>query len=77
MTAPRSLARWFLAVIAPLVFLAAAVSAQTLSLGTIEGRVINTRAGEYLERARVTVEGTTLEAFSHFRPTTSAYIAMR
>ncbi len=32
--------------------------------GTIEGRVINTTGGEYLERARLIVEGTTLETFT-------------
>ncbi len=32
--------------------------------GTIEGRVLNTRNGEYLEKARVTVEGTRLETFT-------------
>ena len=31
---------------------------------TIEGRVSNARTGEYLENARITVEGTTLEAFT-------------
>ena len=39
--------------------------------GTIEGRVLNTRNGEYLERARVTVEGTQIETFTdssgHYR----------
>ncbi|MDP3068940.1 MAG: TonB-dependent receptor [Opitutaceae bacterium] len=32
--------------------------------GTVEGRVLNTRNGEYLEKARVTVEGTRLETFT-------------
>ena len=32
--------------------------------GTIEGRVLNARSGEYLESARLTVVGTSLEAFS-------------
>ena len=32
--------------------------------GTIEGRVLNTRNGEYLEKARVTVEGTRFETFT-------------
>ncbi len=32
--------------------------------GTIEGRVLNTRNGEYLEKARVTVEGTRIETFT-------------
>jgi len=41
--------------------------------GTIEGRVLNTRNGEYLERARVTVEDTQIETFTdgsgHYRLT--------
>ena len=32
--------------------------------GAIEGRVLNVTNGEYVEKARVTVEGTTLEAFT-------------
>lgn len=32
--------------------------------GTVEGRVFNTRNGEYLEKARVTVDGTPLETFT-------------
>ena len=49
-----------------LVFLSSALAlhAQSLPAGTIEGRVYNPRNGEYLEGARVTVEGTTLEAFT-------------
>src|SRR5215212_702415 len=39
------------------------VAAQS-SGGVIEGRVLNTRNGEYLEKARVTVEGTRLETFT-------------
>jgi iron complex outermembrane recepter protein len=38
--------------------------AQATSPGTIEGRVFNTRNGEFLERARVTVEAAGLETFS-------------
>src|SRR5262245_43705281 len=38
--------------------------AQSSSLGTIEGRVFNPGTGEYLENARITVEGTTLETFT-------------
>ena len=38
--------------------------AQSVATGTIEGRVLNTRNGEYLERARLTIEGTSLETFS-------------
>lgn len=32
--------------------------------GTIEGRVLNTRSGDFVERARITIEGTPLEAFT-------------
>jgi iron complex outermembrane receptor protein len=32
--------------------------------GTIEGRVLNFRSGEYVNRARVTVDGTTFEVFT-------------
>ncbi|MEO6245792.1 MAG: hypothetical protein ABIQ12_10175, partial [Opitutaceae bacterium] len=39
-------------------------SAQTAPAGTIEGRVFNPRNGEYIERARVTVDGTGLETFT-------------
>ncbi len=45
-------------------FAAAAASAQSVATGTVEGRVLNVRNGEYLERARVTVEGTGLETFT-------------
>ena len=38
--------------------------AQPRPTGTIEGRVINTRTGEYVERARITAEGAGLETFS-------------
>src|SRR5207248_3185214 len=49
---------------AALVSLIPIAFAQSLGTGTIEGRVANTRIGESLEHARVTVEGTTLEAFT-------------
>jgi iron complex outermembrane recepter protein len=32
--------------------------------GSIEGRVLNRRTGEFLERARITIEGTALETFT-------------
>jgi hypothetical protein len=41
----------------------AALRAQSVT-GSIEGRVSNPATGEYLERAQVTVEGTTLETFT-------------
>jgi len=47
-----------------LLLLAASVSAQGPSHGTIEGRVLNSTTGEYLEFARVTVDGTSLETFT-------------
>ncbi|MCX6941780.1 MAG: carboxypeptidase-like regulatory domain-containing protein [Verrucomicrobia bacterium] len=40
--------------------LPSAASAQTTANGTIEGRVLNTRNGEFLENARITIEGTAL-----------------
>ncbi len=40
--------------------------AQANSAGTIEGRILNPGNSEYLELARVTVEGTTLETFTDF-----------
>ena len=59
---PR-LACWFFA--AGLAALPFPVGAQTTATGTIEGRVINPRSGEYLENARVVVEGSpSLEAFT-------------
>ncbi len=45
-------------------FAAAVASAQSVATGTVEGRVLNVRNGEYVERARVTVEGTGLETFT-------------
>src|SRR5690349_20441305 len=41
----------------------AAAGAQSAT-GTIEGRVFNTTTGDYIEHARITVEGTTIEAFT-------------
>ena len=45
-------------------FFAVIAAAQTAGTGTIEGRVFNPANGEYLEKARLTVEGTGLEAFT-------------
>src|ERR1043166_4080340 len=42
----------------------AIIHAQSVGTGTIEGRVFNTLNGEYLEKARITIEGTDLEAFT-------------
>ncbi len=46
-----------------LILLPWSVSAQ-ISGGVIEGRVLNLRNGDYLEKARVTIEGTQLETFT-------------
>ncbi|MBI4623576.1 MAG: carboxypeptidase regulatory-like domain-containing protein [Verrucomicrobia bacterium] len=45
----------------------AAQAADGSAAGMIEGRAMNSRNGEYLENARVTVEGTALEAFTDSR----------
>ncbi|MBI5694101.1 MAG: TonB-dependent receptor [Verrucomicrobia bacterium] len=47
-----------------LIATAVVASAQAPVPATIEGRVLNVRSGEYVEGARLTVEGTTLEAFT-------------
>ncbi|MDP3073649.1 MAG: carboxypeptidase regulatory-like domain-containing protein [Opitutaceae bacterium] len=44
--------------------LAAVLGAQTPATGTIEGRVLDVRRGEYLEKARLTLDGSTQEAFT-------------
>ena len=38
--------------------------AQPNTAGTIEGRVLNTRNGDYVEKARVTIEGVAPEVFT-------------
>ena len=43
---------------------AAAFAADRAATGAVEGRVFDEGRGEYLERARLIVEGTRLEAFS-------------
>lgn len=43
---------------------AAETAGREAGVGSIRGRVFNTRSGEYVERARVTVEGTALETFT-------------
>ncbi len=50
--------------VALVAFAAVVTSAQSVGTGTVEGRVLNVRNGEYIERARVTVEGTGLETFT-------------
>jgi iron complex outermembrane receptor protein len=57
----------FLRAYLTLISLAAAITslrAQNVTVGTIEGRVFNPGTGEYLENARITIEGTTLETFT-------------
>ncbi len=50
--------------VALVAFTATVTSAQSVPTGIVEGRVLNVRNGEYVERARVTVEGTGLETFT-------------
>ncbi|HKB92000.1 MAG TPA: TonB-dependent receptor, partial [Opitutaceae bacterium] len=47
-----------------LCLLTSPASAQTSGTGVVEGRVLNTTNGNYLNNARVTVEGTQLETFT-------------
>ena len=56
-------ARLFFA-IAGIVGFATTLGAQSAATGTVEGRVFDAGRGEYLERARLTIEGTTQEAFT-------------
>ncbi len=44
---------------------ALAAPAQTAGTGTVEGRVLNVATGRYLSNARVTIEGTNLEAITN------------
>src|SRR5687767_6523985 len=41
-----------------------AAAADGAAAGTVEGRVFNTANGEYVEKARITIEGTSLESFT-------------
>lgn len=50
--------------LAACVFIFAAPAAAQTTGGNVEGRVFNTRNGEFLEKARVTIEGTQLETFT-------------
>jgi iron complex outermembrane recepter protein len=54
--------RWIFPVL--LAFAVARVGAQVTTHGMIEGRVLSGRSGEYLANARITIEGTGLEAFT-------------
>jgi TonB-dependent receptor len=57
-----AIAGWFALALAPVTATRAANS--TLPTGTVEGRVLNATSGAYLNNARLTVPGTTLEAFT-------------
>ena len=62
-SAPLRLLRSVASLLAFAFLLLTPAAAQGTS-GTVEGRVLNLRNGEYLERARVTVVGTQLETFT-------------
>lgn len=47
-----------------LLFAITSAQAQTIQVGTVEGRVLNIDNGRYLTNARVTVAGTQIEAFT-------------
>ena len=50
--------------LALLLLLIAPLTAADSTTGIVEGRVSNPATGEFFERARITVEGTSLEAFT-------------
>src|SRR3954469_19111509 len=54
----------FLAAVLLTVLLTGSLPAQTAGTGTIAGRVLNVGNGRYIANARVTVEGTKLEAIT-------------
>jgi len=47
-----------------LILLASSLAAQTVTTGTIEGRVFDSQRGQYLEKARIIVDGSKLETLS-------------
>ena len=53
-----------LRMLAVTLMLAEAMFAAAGGSGTVTGRVMNARSGEYLENARITVEGTDLQALT-------------
>jgi hypothetical protein len=57
------IARVYVALVLLLLFCGTS-TAQTPGAGSLEGRVFDAGRGEYLENARVTVEGTTLEVLT-------------
>ena len=61
---PMALIARALAALALSTLFTAIVVAQVANTGRVEGRVLDSVRGEYLENARVSVEGTALEAFT-------------
>ncbi len=59
---PRCLFAWLAAALC--LFVGTATRAADPGTGTLEGRVANPASGDYLERARITLEGTGREAFT-------------
>ena len=59
---PLRLARWIVAALTLVTTMR--VSAQTPATGSIEGRVFDPRRGEYVENARITLEGTERQVFT-------------
>ena len=57
-----ALALWLVAAV--ILSPAAGAAEASLATGTIEGRVLHARSGEYLENARVTIDGAAREAFT-------------
>lgn len=53
--------RWILV---GLLFFVGILHAEALTTGTIEGRVINSRTGDYIQRARITLDNGNLETFT-------------
>ena len=58
----RLLAGWLLS--AGLAALPCSTDAQVAATGGIDGRVFNSQTGQYLENARITIEGTQVETFT-------------
>ncbi len=58
------IATTLLTLVLPLLSAGATLAAESVGTGTIEGRVSSTRSGDYLERARITVDAHSLETFS-------------
>jgi len=61
---PQSSIRLTLRLAALLTLVVAPTTALAAATGGVEGRISNARTGDYIERARITVAGTTLETFS-------------